>query len=179
MILAGPQGIIGPTGPTGPTIPGYENAVGILWNNNPTTATFLENNAPLNVELNTAVLGLNVKYYDVGKIGIIYNGSYRIDYNMILQVSTATPQNVVKTTVNTIFNNQSEDSISPTVLNIDNNSYYYFNSTTVRNLNTGDTVGLIVKADKVESFTSYKAYLLITRIGEPLVRIPYEPYTTN
>lgn len=93
---------------------------------------------------------------------------------MILQVPTATSKNVVKVTVNTQFNNQTEDTISPTVLNADNNSIYYFNSSTIRTLNPGDTVRVIIKADNVESFTYSKAYLLITRIGEPLVRIPYE-----
>ncbi len=163
----------GPTGPTGPAGPNNENAVGLAWNFRPMNSTFLANNAPLSILLDAVSAGLNVKYYQDGLIGIITGGSYRIDYYMSLQVPSASPENVVKVTVNPIYNNQQENTYSVATLNIDNNSLYYFSGTTINNFNPDDLISLIVKADKAVPFSYIKSYLLVTRIGEPLVRIPY------
>lgn len=100
------------------------------------------------------------------------DGRYKFDYSVVIQVPDASPNNVYTVTVGPSINHQDATSYFSTTLNIDSNNIYYFNKSTINNLNKGDNVSLVIKSNKVGNFIYSEANMLVNRVSEKFGRIP-------
>ena len=110
---------------------------------------------------------------DGGIIGIIEECAYRINYNVVIQIPTASLDNTFNVIADATLN-QLEIPNFKSNLEINSDNYYHFSGVIYRNLKSNDRVGLMVKADKAAPFTCSNVFLTVEKIcDEPLVTIRY------